>query len=64
MLKEGSTFKVKVNHINQDGIGEVSVKNDRLFISQVLENEEVMVRVDKRLKFGYAATCIKVVTPS
>ncbi|MEG2799924.1 MAG: 23S rRNA (uracil(1939)-C(5))-methyltransferase RlmD [Erysipelotrichaceae bacterium] len=64
MLKEGSTCKVKINQLNSDGIAEVNLKNDHLFISQVLENEEVMVRIDKRLKFGYAATCIKVLKPS
>lgn len=64
MLKKKDKVKGKIVTIHENGSGILYVNRERLFVRNVLLNEEVEVEVDKKIREGYAAHLCKVLSPS
>lgn len=64
MLKNKQRVKGRIITIEANGTGVFFQGKDKLLVRNVLLNEEVEVEVVKRVKEGYVANLIKVLTPS
>ncbi len=53
MTKQGQILQLKVNHINELGVGVVRQQKETYYIPHVLLGEVVKVKVEKRIKEGF-----------
>ncbi len=61
MLKIGSIVQGKIERIDEQGNGVLKVKQDYVLIRNVLVNEQVKVKIEKRIKDAYLGSIVNIV---
>ncbi len=64
MLNKKTKVKGEILHIEDNGLGCMQVKKDKVYVKQVLVGELVEATITKKIKDGYIADLLKVVKPS
>lgn len=60
MLQNNQIIKTKITKVDHHGTAIVDYKRDRIFVSNVLPQEEVNIKIGKRIKEGYVGKVIQI----
>ncbi|MGL5540993.1 MAG: 23S rRNA (uracil(1939)-C(5))-methyltransferase RlmD [Erysipelotrichaceae bacterium] len=64
MLKNGQRMEAKITKLNKEGVAELLINKDRLFVNNVLAGERVQVEVVKQIREGYIGKVVRVLQAS